>query len=277
MILFDGSKCTNCGTCLAVRGGYCLSRNADGICIDRVLCNECGECVARCPSQAFAYEGHRTQRCDRAACAQPAALEELLVGRRSTRHFTAEPVSRETLLSIARVARHAPSMNHAIEAVVIAEPGLLAAVDQALSAFYRRWYRIIFKNPVLFPFIRLFADGMDVTKRKMEHSFSGGGTLYNAPALVILTGSRKTPMTELSAQFCLSNMVIYAESLGLATCLMDSVKIGVNAMGPLARRLGIPRGHAVVGAMHIGHPRYRVWNKTASLSLPVRFAGGGAG
>ncbi|OHD75234.1 MAG: hypothetical protein A2177_13655 [Spirochaetes bacterium RBG_13_68_11] len=114
---------------------------------------------------------------------------------------------------------------------------------------------------------------MDVTKRKMEHSWSGGGILYDAPALVVLTGSRKTPLTELSAQFCLSAMILYAESLGLATCLMDSVKIGVNAIGALRRLLGMPRGHSVLGALHVGHPAHRVCNATPSISLPVRFAG----
>jgi nitroreductase/NAD-dependent dihydropyrimidine dehydrogenase PreA subunit len=273
MIIHDPTKCTDCGTCLAIRGGYCLSRDGPEIRIDRTVCNECGECMARCPSRAFSFEGYEPRRLDREARARPGAVEELLVGRRSTRHYTEEPVERATLLAIARIARHAPSMNHDIEAVLIDEPELLRAIDRRLLAFYRRMYRLLFRNPIIFGFIRLFADGMDIAKRKMEHSWSGGGILHNAPALVVLTGSRKIPLTELSAQFCLSAMILYAESLGLATCLMDSVKIGVNAVGALRRLLGIPRGHSVIGALHVGHPAHRVWNATPSISLPARFAG----
>jgi len=140
MIIYDAAKCRDCGTCLTIRGGYCLTRDGSEVRIDRTVCNECGECMARCPSQAFSFQGFELRRLDRGAQARPGAIEELL---------------------------------HAIDR-------------------------------------RLFTNGMDVTKRKMEHSWSGGG-------------------------------ILYAESLGLATCLMDSVKIGVNA--------------------------------TPSISLPVRFAG----
>jgi nitroreductase/NAD-dependent dihydropyrimidine dehydrogenase PreA subunit len=272
MILFDSTKCRDCGTCLTIRGGYCLTRDGSEIRVDRTLCNECGECVSRCPAQAFSFQGHGTERLDRGARARPEALEELLAGRRSTRRYTEEPVDRAALLALARVARHAPSMNHEIEAVLVDDPELLREIDQRLTTFYRRMYGLLFRNPIVHGLIRLFANGMEVTKRKMEHSFADGGTLYNAPALVVLTGSRRTPMTELSAQFCLSNMILYAESLGLATCLMDSVKIGVNALGGLRKLLRIPRGHAVVGALHVGHPAYKVWNKAASVSLPVRCA-----
>jgi hypothetical protein len=54
---------------------------------------------------------------------------------------------------------------------------------------------------------------------------------------------------------------------------MDSVKIGVNAVGALRRLLGIPRGQSVIGALHVGHAAHRVWNTTPAISLPARFAG----
>ncbi|MGA2976682.1 MAG: nitroreductase family protein [Spirochaetia bacterium] len=270
MIVHDGTKCRECGVCLAIREGHCLQKSGAEIRVDPLQCNECGECVARCPSQAFAFQGHPTQRLDPEARAKPKALVELLAGRRSTRRFTDAPVDRKTLLQLAVMARYAPSMNHDIEAVLIDDTEILRRIDKGLFAFYARMYRLLFKNPLVFGFIRLFADGMDVTKKKLEHSMREGRILYNAPALMLLTGKKRVPLTELSAQFQLSHMMLYAESLGLGTCLMDSVKIGVNASAALRRLLGIQPGHAVVGALHVGYPTYPVRNIMPALSLRVR-------
>ena len=91
--------------------------------------------------------------------------------------------------------------------------------------------------------------------------------LYGAPALIVLVGDTRTILTEESAQYHLASMLLYAHSLGLGTCLMDSAKIALRASPALRRRLGIPRGMRVRGAIVVGHPEERVLNLIEGLSL----------
>lgn len=51
-VLFDRSKCTRCGACVAVCAVHAVALSEDGAVIDRALCNGCGECVRACPNDA---------------------------------------------------------------------------------------------------------------------------------------------------------------------------------------------------------------------------------
>jgi nitroreductase len=194
-------------------------------------------------------------------------LLELLMSRRSIRHFANEQIDRKTLGKIVASARYAPTMNRRIRAIIVDDPEILGEFDRYERSFYGMWYRLFFKNRAIRAFERIFNDDIDVIKRKMEHSLGGVDFLYGAPALIILVGDTRTILTAESAQYHLASMVLYAHSLGLGACLMDSAKIALRTSRALRRRLGIRKGMRVYGAIVVGHPEERVLNLIEGMSL----------
>lgn len=189
------------------------------------------------------------------------------MSRRSVRHFAKEKVDRETLGKLVAAARYAPTMNHHIRAIIVDDPEILVEFDRYERMFYGTWYRLFFKNKAIRAFERIFRDDIDVIRRKMEHSLGSVDFLYGAPALIVLVGDTRTILTEESAQYHLASMLLYAHSLGLGACLMDSAKIALRTSSALRRRLGIPRGMRVRGAIVVGHPEERLLNLIEGISL----------
>jgi nitroreductase len=254
---------------LRVREGYCLRKEPGGIVIDYRVCNECAQCVALCPSRAFSIDNCLPGRVDYGKVPSPESLLELFGKRRSTRDFSERRVERSLLETVVQAGRWAPTMNRDIEAIVIDDPAVVETLDRSALRFYTRMYRLLFGNAPVFWFISRFARTMDVVKIKLERSIAGGRIVYRAPALIALIGNERVPLTVISAQYHLYNMILYAECCGLGTCLMDSVKIAFSAHAGLRRLLGVPRGMTVVGALLLGYPRDKVLNKPDGQRMTI--------
>jgi nitroreductase len=251
------------------RGGYCLTEEPEGIEIDASLCNECGECAALCPSKAFYLEGSTLRRIEEARLPGPESCLELLMSRRSIRHFDGRSVDRELLAKIVSAGRYAPTMNRRISAIVVDDPAIFAEFEGRERRFYSAMYRLFFRPQAARAFIRLFNDDIETIRRKLEHSLASPSFLYGAPALIILTGDTRTILTEESAQYHLFAMSLFAATLGLGSCLMDSARIALLRSRSLRRRLGIPRGRRVLGALVLGHPKERPLNLIEGLGLDL--------
>lgn len=51
------NRCIDCGTCLKVCQNHALKRTTDGLHIDRITCNLCGDCSRACPANAVEVLG----------------------------------------------------------------------------------------------------------------------------------------------------------------------------------------------------------------------------
>jgi len=58
-LVWYGVRCISDGTCLKVCPSEALSRNTDGITVDRRRCDACGVCVDACPASAFEVLGKK--------------------------------------------------------------------------------------------------------------------------------------------------------------------------------------------------------------------------
>jgi hypothetical protein len=68
-------------------------------------------------------------------------------------------------------------------------------------------------------------------------------------------------------------MALYAHSLGLGACLMDSVRIALLQSRRLRRRIGMPRGHKALGALVLGYPEEKALNLIEGLGLGIGWNG----
>ncbi len=268
MVKIDNTRCVKCGICLSLRGDYCLNEGEDGsIRIVYELCNLCTKCIAVCPSKAFSYDGIEPTKIYHDHIPHKDNLEELFKKRRSVRRFSDRRVDRETLAKIAEIAIYAPSMNRDIEAIIVDDKEIMKEIDWVAYKFYSTIYKIVFKNRILFNFIKLFSDGMDIAKKKLENSIKDGLIVYDAPAMIMLIGDKKEVLTETSAQYHLYNIILYCESIGLGTCLMDSIKIAVSAKKRLRRMLNLPKKLSILGGVLIGYPEEKIINKAEGMSM----------
>ncbi len=111
MILIDSERCIGCGSCVRLCPmGYLTMEEKKASIRERRRCIACGHCVATCPRQAVSLCFSDTE----AIC--PVAeneLEQLLLARRSVRHFKKDPPARELIERVLNLAEYAPSGKNA--------------------------------------------------------------------------------------------------------------------------------------------------------------------
>lgn len=273
MVTVDNSRCTGCGICLSFCGGYCIHDQDGGIVIDDSVCNDCQKCISICPQMAFSYDGVLPERIKEPLGIGPGDLMELLTRRRSVKHFADRKIPRDLLSDVAGAAQYAPTMNKAIELRIIDDAAILRRIDGAAIRRVTKMYRWLFRFRIITGFVSLFADTMPVIKRKMERDlYERQGIMKDhTQALILVTGSTKMPVTESSGQYYLANMILYAETAGLGSTLMDSLKITLNKDRSLRQWLGIPAGQTVLGVLALGYPAEKIINIPKGYEIDIRW------
>lgn len=253
MITVDLQACTGCGACLRRFEGYCVTGKNGRPQIDYSLCNQCQKCVAICPSQAFLTSGIKPLKLEGPAPVLPDSLEKLLTQRKFVKKYKKEKVPREILQKIAEMAAYAPNQNKNIDIVIVYEPGLIEQVDSEALRFISNLYEKLIK-PLAFLFER-FSGPLHVTKKKMEYDlfYSRHIVKENTGALFLAVGNPRVPVTEESAQYLLGTMTIYAQAMGIGTCLMDSLKMSINRSRHIKKEIGIPQNSKVLGVLAAGY------------------------
>lgn len=271
MVTIELEKCTHCGVCTSRFKGFCIGGEGGKPGIDYSVCNQCQKCVAICPSRAITMNGAQPDRLEGPSPVGHAELRELLRRRRSCKKFRAAKVPRDILLDIAGAASFAPNQNKNIEIVIVDDAAAVAAIDMASMKSVLRWYRLLFSVKPLAWFFGLFSRSLKVLRRKMELDLFERRCIVkeNAACLFLTIGDARVPVTEESAQYLLGTMAVCAESLGVGSCLMDSVKHSINQCKKLKRELGIPKGWKVLGVLAAGYSGEHVVNIPRGYEVPV--------
>ena len=271
MVEVDAKRCTRCGLCLRLMKGYCISEREGMPVFDATLCNLCQKCVAICPGRAIMVNGVYPDPIRGALALDPADLISLYERRRSTKHFQDRQLPRQLIEQIVAVAKYAPNQNKNITLVVIDDAGLLADIEASAMCFVRKYYRLLFSCGALGAFFGLFARNLPTIKRKMEHDllFRQRVLKDHTQALIIATGSRRTPVTEQSAPYLLATMMYMAETLGVGTCLLDSLTRTLRSDRALRKRLGI-RDDALA-VMALGYSAEHIVNIPRGYEVDVHW------
>ena len=116
-------------------------------------------------------------------------------------------------------------------------------------------------KPVIF-FLTRLSPSLFTIKKKMEYDLFTSKRIVKpgTQALILLVGNRRVPVTESSAQYLLSTMIIFAESLCVGSCLMDSVKIALNWNARTRKKLRIPKKWSVLGVLALGYSNEKIVN-----------------
>ena len=284
LITVDEDKCVLCGSCLDECPFRLLEmKTGDSLPTPREIevrsaqerCVNCGHCVAVCPTDALTLHptphGHpyfpppasvpERQSPEDLPLIRPdlevgkEQMAHLLTARRTHRAFKDEPVPRETLEEIIRVARYAPSghNNQLVNWLVISDASEIRRLGQAVIDFMKANTEV---NPDLpFRWDHYATDSdviVDLWEKGEDSVFRG------APHLVILTGPRGMGKHFVGRETHTVRMAYFelaAIPYNLGTVWAGFFLAAVRLWPPVREAIGLPKGEEAMDAMCIGYPK----------------------
>jgi nitroreductase/NAD-dependent dihydropyrimidine dehydrogenase PreA subunit len=254
----DSGRCTKCGQCVVVcRPGRITGKPGELPVISDEPCGLCGQCVAICPSMAISAPGFDAPPAT-ADLPEAAAVDALLMQKRSVRSFTGEPVDPETLKTLIHVARHAPSAKNQQDRVflVCTDPKTIAKMDRAVAESLGKMLKIL--NPITrmllcgLPVVRQFGKIAVSLKGLVQRSRAGESVVfYDAPCVIAVAGRKGNLLARDDAVIASQYIMLAAQSRQLGSCIIGYASTRASA---IASYWDIPEGFAIESVFVIGHP-----------------------
>jgi len=226
------------------------------------MCIGCGHCEAFCPSQALLLNDCPDEKVRLPAGAGTIAPDDMgyyLKKRRSVRHFTKDPVSKEKIREVLDIARYAASGGNGqpVEWIVIRDPEKV----RKIAGLTIEWMKTLVHSdhpmsgyiPLL---IGAWESGRDVICR-------------NAPHLLVATIPENNPVAQVDGIIAMTHFDIAAPAFGIGTCWAGFVNMAAGSYKPLQEELGIPAGRKCAYAMMFGHPQYKIYGIPRRKPLQV--------
>jgi nitroreductase len=276
MITVEAGKCSLCGLCADLCHESCITLMDDGPWIDLQVCSTCTQCVAICPTRAISWDCIPPWNFERGRLPLPEQLDELFRERRSIRRFKAKKIERALLEEIAQYGIFAPTHAFQLRTIIVDDESLIEILDRAIVAncewihhlAYR--YRIV---SVLAGWLG-YTEEMNRARPKIEAAIQEGHAFHSMPtALIFIVGDKKVPLSDVSAQYALANMMYYAQVKGIGTCLWANGPLFIDKHRQARRRLGIESNERIFGAMYMGYPAIRFRNKVAGKKMAIQWNG----
>ena len=278
----NDDKCNRCMQCVL----DCASgvwKNIDGIptVTDPDLCNRCGHCTAVCPKNAIENDFLEKNQSRRVIpeLINPDAYKEIVLTRRSIRHYKNKPVASKTIEDILNVARFSPTASNSqhVSYIVITDPDTLAKISELVFsvAVKLHEYSASRSGKLIFKGLR-FSAAMDAMLQKyiepmeyyIELKKSGRDLiLHHAPVLVLLHGPSLSFFGADNCNIAAANITNYAHSLGLGTCYIGFVTLLSRMNKKLRRLIELPKGRTLHASLVLGYPAIK-HPFTASRKFP---------
>jgi len=251
----DQEKCNRDGICAAECPLKIIDMKATGMPTPvsgaEALCINCGHCVAVCPTGALSHQYLKPEEClpvNREWLFSPEQVEHFLRYRRSIRNYKKQPVDRETIERLIRIARYAPTGHNRqpVKWQVIYE----ADEVRRLSGMVIDWMRfMIEKHPKLAGMMHFdlvtaaWEMGVDTVSR-------------GAPHLVLANAEAADISAQSACTIAMTYFELAANAFGLGACWNGFFNAAALQWQPLKEALGLEKGQANFGAMMLGHPRF---------------------
>ena len=179
----------------------------------------------------------------------PEQVEKLLQSRRSIRTYKDKKVERDIILKLIDIARFAPSGHNAqpVRWMVFYEAGDV----RRLVAFMIEWMRdFLKKTPEAGTKLNFH--------NKVADWEAGLDTLcWSAPHFIVVHSQEGSPTAAANCATALAYIELAAPSFDLGTCWSGYFTFAANSWPPLQEHLGFPEGHACMGTLMIGYPKFK--------------------
>ncbi|MFP4475270.1 MAG: nitroreductase family protein [Desulfatibacillaceae bacterium] len=231
-------------------------------------CNRCSHCLAVCPRGAVEHEALDAGQVRRAykKDLDARAFREVVMTRRSIRHYKDRPVEDKVLEDILDLARYSPTASNTqqVEYLVVRDKELLRSVSRTIFGFGVRIWELTKTRPGRAVSAALDAAGSSVGRYldRMEYyqSQTEDGRdyiLHNAPCLIMVMAPAKAAFACDDCNIAATNVTNYAHALGLGTCYIGFLLLALRFSKKLRKDLGVPRGRKVFASLVLGYPAIR--------------------
>jgi len=226
--------------------------------------------VAGCPTDAIDHETFPLEDCPIIEKAERPTQDALVAGfrmRRSQRVFQESPIDREVIRDLVSLGRWAPtaSNSQSVDWLAFDDPSRIDELSQGTVDEMSRFVRLA-HNPLI-RFVMPLIIGRSGTRQlrhasglieRLQSARNRGDDpiFYRAPVVLIGHCPTRNRFGRDDAVFAAYNMMLVAESFGLATCQIGFFQIVVEKSGRLLKRLGLPNGRSPQIALVVGHPRH---------------------
>ncbi len=266
-ILVDQDLCTRCGICSIVCPVAIVTpsdENTLPAVNDAVagMCIRCGHCEVSCPSQALLLNDRPEEKVPPSAGAGTISSGDLafyLRKRRSVRHFTSDPVPKETILEILDIARYAASGGNGqpVQWIVVHVPENVKKIAGLTIGWMKTLQNTDHPMSGYIPtLIEAWESGSDVICRGAPHLLFAhipeGNTVASVDAIIALT-----------------HVDLAAPAFGIGTCWAGFLAMAAASYEPLQKEIGIRAGRKCAYAMMFGHPQYKIYGIPRRKPLEV--------
>ncbi len=256
-LLVNQDLCTRCGICSAVCP-MSIVDPADENTLPMVqdanagLCIRCGHCEVSCPSQALILNYLVDEKVPVPAGTGAISPEDLgiyLKRRRSVRHFTSEPVTKEAITEILDIARYAASGGNGqpVQWLIVHDPNEV----RRLAGITVDWMKTLkgSSHPMsgyIPSLISAWESGFDPVCR-------------GAPHLAVAHIPEGNPVATVDALIALTYFDIAAPAFGVGTCWAGFLSMAAAAYEPLQEALALPAGRTYSYSLMFGYPHYKTY------------------
>ena len=265
----DEEKCNRCMQCVQ----DCASgvwKDIAGVptVTDQALCNHCSHCMAVCPKNAIKndfLQKNQIRRVKRTLI-KPEAYKEIVLSRRSIRHYTQAPVPPDIIEEIIDIARFSPTASNSqhVSYIVITDPAILKNISEQVFSTATKLYeysttrsgRWLFKglrvSPAMKAMLKKYIEPMEyyIALKKSGRDL----ILHHAPVLVLLHGPSLSFFGADNCNIAAANITNYAHSMGLGTCYIGFVTLLSRISKKLRLLAGLPKGRTLYASLILGYP-----------------------
>lgn len=166
-------------------------------------------------------------------------LNEAILGRRSVREYTAQPVDEKTITRLIRTAVHAPNAvnQQPWTFTVVRDQDLLDRVSRGAKAYMQARLE---GNPHAERFLMRLSDP----------NFQ---VFYHAPALVLISATSEGPWIIEDCSLAAATLMLAAHEAGLGSCWIGFAQGYLNTEEG-KHMLGLPAAFVPVAPVILGHP-----------------------
>lgn len=250
----DAERCIHCGRCALDCVASAIDMTPAGPALSRPDdCIGCQHCLAVCPTAALSIFGKNPDAsAPRTGLPDAGEVKNLILHRRSFRHFQDRDIPPETFRDILETAWLAPTGVN-MQGVHLAA----LATRDAMNAFRNKLYNRLeeeLKNPrrddSYIETLRYFVD--DWRKNKRDSIFR------SAPHMVTASLTPETVCVEVDATIALSYLDLYAQARGIGTTWCGFAKLAIDFCWDetLWREAGVPEGHRPSYVILLGLPAF---------------------
>ncbi|HOT47188.1 MAG TPA: nitroreductase family protein [Spirochaetota bacterium] len=279
MITRIDEKCSKCLLCVR----DCVSgiwRVIDGVPtpVEQDLCNRCSHCIAICPRGAIRHEGldgRQAARVNRKNI-RPEVYRDIIMGRRSIRHYRDREVPRDVIEKIIDLARYAPtaSNDQNVGYIVITNKKILSEISKRIFGIANKFYELfdsglgkIIKNSTGLKNFR-YIRRMDYIREERAVS-KRDYILYTAPVLILIHTPKKANFGCDNANIAATTIINYAHSLGLGTCFIGFMTLALRLSKKMRMMAGVPKDVKVHASLVMGYPAYGFMNTVSRKKADI--------